>query len=185
MNLSYVDLFAIVWFFLIWIGYAHYAEMKGKKGKKSLMGISRLNREDWWRAMLSRELRIVDITVITNLSNSAIFFASTSSPKNLNIFSRSRASRLFITSCAEKSLIPICIFNSPTELNDNFLIIFAKLTLAVSTIYLFGIMWLGTLIGWDKPIFSLGVAPFLLAEAFKILLLSLLVKKLIKLKSFI
>jgi biotin transport system substrate-specific component len=46
-------------------------------------------------------------------------------------------------------------------------------------------MWLGTLIGWDKPIFSLGVAPFLLAEAFKILLLSLLVKKLIKLKSFI
>ena len=77
MNLSYVDLFAIVWFFLIWIGYAYYAEMKGKKGKKSLMGISRLNREDWWRAMLSRELRIVDITVITNLSNSAIFFAST------------------------------------------------------------------------------------------------------------
>ncbi|MDC1134925.1 hypothetical protein OAS68_01700 [Candidatus Pelagibacter sp.] len=46
-------------------------------------------------------------------------------------------------------------------------------------------MWLGTLIGWDKPIFNLGVAPFLLAEAFKILLLSLLVKKLIKLKSFI
>ena len=71
------------------------------------------------------------------------------------------------------------------KLNDNFLMIFAKLTLAVSTIYLFGIMWLGTLIGWDKPIFSLGVAPFLLAEAFKILLLSLLVKKLIKLKSFI
>ena len=66
-----------MWFFLIWIGYAYYAEMKGKKGKKSLMGISRLNREDWWRAMLSRELRIVDITVITNLSNSAIFFAST------------------------------------------------------------------------------------------------------------
>ena len=36
-----------------------------------------------------------------------------------------------------------------------------------------------------KPIFNLGVAPFLLAETFKILLLSLLVKKLIKLKDFI
>ena len=71
------------------------------------------------------------------------------------------------------------------KLNDNFLMIFAKLTLAVSTIYLFGIMWLGTLIGWDKPIFILGVAPFLLAESFKILLLSLLVKELIKLKRFI
>jgi biotin transport system substrate-specific component len=78
-----------------------------------------------------------------------------------------------------------CYFASFVKLNDNFLMIFSKLTLAVSTIYLFGIMWLGTLIGWDKPIFNLGVAPFLLAEAFKILLLSLLVKKLIKLKSFI
>jgi len=78
-----------------------------------------------------------------------------------------------------------CYLASFVKLNDNFLMIFAKLTLSVSTIYLFGIMWLGTLIGWDKPIFNLGVAPFLLAEAFKILLLSLLVKKLIKLKSFI
>ena len=78
-----------------------------------------------------------------------------------------------------------CYLASFVKLNDNFLMIFSKLTLAVSTIYLFGIMWLGTLIGWDKPIFNLGVAPFLLAEAFKILLLSLLVKKLIKLKSFI
>ena len=66
-----------------------------------------------------------------------------------------------------------------------FFIIFAKLTLAVSTIYIFGVIWLGTLIGWEKPIFSLGVAPFLMAETFKVLLLSLLVKKLIKLKKFI
>ena len=33
---------------------------------------------------------------------------------------------------------------------------------------------MGTLIGWDKPIFQLGVFPFLLAELFKILLLTLL-----------
>ena len=78
-----------------------------------------------------------------------------------------------------------CYLASFVKLNDSFLIIFTKLTLAVSTIYIFGILWLGALIGWDKPIFSLGVTPFLLAEIFKILLLSLLVKKLIKLKSFI
>ena len=66
-----------------------------------------------------------------------------------------------------------------------FFIIFAKLALAVSTIYIFGVIWLGTLIGWEKPIFSLGVAPFLMAETFKVLLLSLLVKKLIKFKNFI
>jgi len=78
-----------------------------------------------------------------------------------------------------------CYLASFVKLNDNFFITFSKLTLAVSTIYIFGVIWLGTLIGWDKPIFNLGVAPFLLAEAFKVLLLSLLVKKLIKLKSFI
>ena len=78
-----------------------------------------------------------------------------------------------------------CYLASFVKLNDSFLGIFTKLTLAVSTIYIFGILWLGTLIGWDKPIFSLGVAPFLLAETFKILLLSLLVKKLTKLRSFI
>ena len=78
-----------------------------------------------------------------------------------------------------------CFLASLIKLNDNFFMIFIKLVLAVSTIYIFGVMWLGALIGWDKPIFSLGVAPFLLAETFKILLLSLLVKKLIKLRSFI
>ena len=78
-----------------------------------------------------------------------------------------------------------CYLASFVKLNDNFLKIFIKLTLAVSTIYIFGILWLGTLIGWNKPIFDLGVAPFLLAETFKILLLSLLVKKLARLKSFI
>ena len=78
-----------------------------------------------------------------------------------------------------------CFLASLIKLNDNFFMIFIKLVLAVSTIYIFGVMWLGALIGWDKPIFSLGVAPFLLAEVFKILLLSLLVKKLVRLKSFI
>ena len=78
-----------------------------------------------------------------------------------------------------------CYLASFVKLNDSFLKIFTKLTLAVSTIYIFGILWLGALIGWDKPIFSLGVAPFLLAETFKILLLSLLVKKLTKLRNFI
>ena len=78
-----------------------------------------------------------------------------------------------------------CYLASFVKFNDNFFNIFVKLTLAVSTIYIFGVIWLGTLIGWEKPIFSLGVAPFLLAEMFKILLLSLLAKKLIKIKNFI
>ena len=71
------------------------------------------------------------------------------------------------------------------NLRSNIFLIFIKLILAVSMIYIFGILWLGTLIGWDKPIFQLGVAPFLLAELFKISLLTLLAKKIIKLRKFI
>ena len=68
---------------------------------------------------------------------------------------------------------------------NNFFIIFVKLIFSVSTIYLLGILWLGTLIGWDKPVLQLGVAPFLLAELFKICLLTLLAKKIIKFRKFI
>ena len=71
------------------------------------------------------------------------------------------------------------------NLKNNFFIIFSKLIFSVSTIYLFGILWLGTLIGWDKPILELGVIPFLLAELFKICLLTILAKKIIKFRKFI
>jgi biotin transport system substrate-specific component len=78
-----------------------------------------------------------------------------------------------------------CFFASFIQNNDNFLKIFIKLLLSVSTIYILGILWLGTLIGWDKPIVELGVTPFLLAEFFKILLLTFLAKKVFKFRKFI
>ena len=69
--------------------------------------------------------------------------------------------------------------------DDNYLIILIKLFLSVSTIYIFGILWLGTLVGWDKPILELGVTPFLLAEIFKVTLLAVLTKKILKFRKFI
>ena len=74
---------------------------------------------------------------------------------------------------------------SKINIQDNFLLVLAKLTIATSTIYLLGLLWLGTLIGWDKPIFALGAKPFLLAEIFKIKLLALLTKKILKIRNFI
>jgi len=71
------------------------------------------------------------------------------------------------------------------NIKDNFLIVFLKLILSVSTIYLLGVLWLGTLVGWEKPIIQWGVTPFLLSEFFKISLLTLLTKKIIKLRKFI
>ena len=68
---------------------------------------------------------------------------------------------------------------------NNIFIVFSKLIFSVSTIYIFGVLWLGTLIGWDKPIIAFGVTPFLLAELFKISLLAILAKKIIKFRKFI
>ena len=65
----------------------------------------------------------------------------------------------------------------------NILSVFSGLVTSVSFIYILGLLWLGYLIGWDKPIFKLGAQPFLLAEFFKILLLTALypwIKKLNK-----
>ena len=60
-----------------------------------------------------------------------------------------------------------------------------KLIFSISFIYIFGLMWLGILIGWDKPIFKLGAEPFLLAELFKMLLLLFLTPTLLKVKKLI
>ena len=62
---------------------------------------------------------------------------------------------------------------SHVKLSDNHFIIFLKLILSVSTIYILGVFWLGTLIKKKKPIFELGVMPFLLAETIKITLITI------------
>ena len=69
-------------------------------------------------------------------------------------------------------------FNFDNNLIKNFL----KLTFATSFIYILGMFWLGTLIGWDKPIFKLGAHPFLLAELFKILLATFAINQIKKIK---
>ena len=69
-------------------------------------------------------------------------------------------------------------FNYNNNLINNFL----KLTFATSFIYILGILWLGGLIGWDKPIFKLGAQPFLLAELFKILLATFAINQIKKIK---
>ena len=78
-----------------------------------------------------------------------------------------------------------CFLASFINQKDNFFMIFLKLILSVSTIYILGVLWLGILLGWDKPILELGVKPFLLAELFKISLLTVLSKKILKLRKLI
>ena len=62
---------------------------------------------------------------------------------------------------------------------------FFKLLFATSFIYLIGMTWLGSLIGWDKPIFALGAQPFLLAELFKIVIATLAIHQIKKINRLI
>tara|TARA_B100000902_G_scaffold94934_1_gene97747 strand:- start:613 stop:1164 length:552 start_codon:yes stop_codon:yes gene_type:complete len=78
-----------------------------------------------------------------------------------------------------------CFLASKIKVEDNVLMVLIKLIIAASTIYILGLIWLGIVIGWDKPIFALGAKPFLLAELFKILILTLIAKKMLKIRKFI
>ena len=81
-------------------------------------------------------------------------------------------------------LVTVCVsgkFNYDNNLIKNFL----KLFFATSFIYILGLVWLGSLIGWDKPIFELGAQPFLLAELFKILIATFALNQIKKVKKFI
>jgi biotin transport system substrate-specific component len=42
-------------------------------------------------------------------------------------------------------------------------------------IYAFGLAWLGSIIGWDKPLLALGMTPFLIGDMAKVILAALLV----------
>ena len=69
--------------------------------------------------------------------------------------------------------------------NKNLVMNFLKLVFATSFVYILGILWLGTLIGWEKPIFKLGAQPFLLAELFKILIATLAINHIKKIRKYI
>lgn len=76
-------------------------------------------------------------------------------------------------------------FTGYFKYDKNIFLNFLKLSFATSFIYILGVTWLGFLIGWEKPIFELGAKPFLLAEIFKILLISMLISKIVKIRNLI
>ena len=66
----------------------------------------------------------------------------------------------------------------------NVFLTLAAMTIGTAIIFTFGMVWLGAIIGWEKPILELGLFPFIPGAAFKIALaaaiLPLIWKKLSK-----
>jgi biotin transport system substrate-specific component len=40
-------------------------------------------------------------------------------------------------------------------------------------IYVPGVLWLGTVLGWDKPVLELGLTPFILGDLAKVVIAAL------------
>ena len=70
------------------------------------------------------------------------------------------------------------------NLNKNIFIKFLLISLSIFAIYITGVPWLAYLAGWEIA-YVWGIKNFLLAEVFKITILTLSTEKLLKIRNFI
>ena len=79
-------------------------------------------------------------------------------------------------------------FAGAIKIKNDPIIIFIYLLFSVSAAYIFGLLGLWNYMGFDKSfneIFLVGAQPFLLIEIYKILILAVLSKQLLKFRKFI
>ncbi len=72
---NYLEVIALIWFLICWLGYTEYSKRKADK-RPCLSNTLDLYREDWMKVMLFRENRISDASVVGNLERNGAFFAS-------------------------------------------------------------------------------------------------------------
>ncbi len=66
-NHDLLDVVALVWFFLCWIGFPLYSDRIGKS-RGNLLGLMAQQREDWMTRMFGRDNRMVDIVCRLSLA---------------------------------------------------------------------------------------------------------------------
>ncbi len=74
--LPWTDWVTLAIFYGAWIGYAWFAKDRSQTRPSILASTNRLRRE-WMKQLTYREVRVIDGTIIQNLSTSPSFFAST------------------------------------------------------------------------------------------------------------
>ncbi|MEE2023117.1 DUF599 domain-containing protein [Alkalimonas mucilaginosa] len=72
---GWLDLIAILWFLVIWVGYTLYAKRRAKT-VSCLSFELRRKRNDWMQQMLSRDNKMADVGLISTLERNVSFFAS-------------------------------------------------------------------------------------------------------------
>jgi uncharacterized membrane protein len=76
LSIQLLDVLAVLWFFLGWLGYARFAHWRAGH-IPSLLSMMQYYRRNWWVRIIERELRMIDTSILANLSNTSTFFAST------------------------------------------------------------------------------------------------------------
>ena len=76
LTYSHLDLVALAFFALCWFGYGWFASHHSAD-RHSLLTVMNPLRDRWFEQTLTRENRIVDSALLSNLMNSATFFSST------------------------------------------------------------------------------------------------------------
>lgn len=69
-----LDIVAVLFFVLAWVGYAYYAD---KPGQRNLLAATNHYRLQWMVEMLKRDTRTMDSIMVGNLLRSITFFANT------------------------------------------------------------------------------------------------------------
>lgn len=77
-EISLLNWAALLWFVLLWLGYARFAHFKAKRSDKNLSAVMNSLRHRWMAQLLKREVRIPDAALIANLERNVTFLASTS-----------------------------------------------------------------------------------------------------------
>ncbi|PUE07217.1 hypothetical protein B9Z51_15295 [Limnohabitans sp. T6-5] len=74
--LPWLDWLALVAFFSLWVGYAWFAKVRGKRDQ-SLIATTNLYRQQWMLQATARDPRMLDGLITQNLSHTPSFFSST------------------------------------------------------------------------------------------------------------
>ena len=74
--LPWSDWAALVWFFVAWVGYDHFAKQRAAHRPTILSTTNRI-RKQWMLQATKRDVRVIDGVVVQNLSTAPSFFAST------------------------------------------------------------------------------------------------------------
>ena len=76
LNSYGLDLLAVLWFLVCWIGYAAFARNRARN-IFCISSVLHLYRHQWMLAMLYRDNRIADASLLSSLERNASFLAST------------------------------------------------------------------------------------------------------------